>query len=103
MGQAKSRGTRGERVAAAMQTAARMKAPVIACNVCMTELPEAELLDTAGLQGVDLAFKAHCSACDQDTWAVRGEASAVNAFYDALEKSVGGTVKLGSAGPGRSR
>ena len=69
------------------------------CNVCKDVLPQAERIDTQGLTGIELAFKSHCSACDQDTWAVRGEAPAVRAFYAALEKSVGGAVQLGFAKP----
>lgn len=76
-----------------------MRPPVVSCNSCKAVLPALEQLDTSGLKGIELAFKAHCAACDQDTWAVRGEPAAVRAFYAALEKSVGQTVQLGSAKP----
>lgn len=99
VGQANNRGTQQERVAAAMLATAQGSPPTIACNVCKAVLPQAERLDTQGLKGIELAFKSHCTACDQDTWAVRGEAAAVRAFYAALEKSVGGPVQLGSAKP----
>jgi len=74
----------------------------MSCNVCKSPLPQVERLDTSELKGIDLAFKAHCGACDQDTWAVRGEALAVRAFYAALEKSVEHQVHLGSAKPSSS-
>jgi hypothetical protein len=99
LGQAKNRGTQEERVAAARLAAAQGSPPSIACNVCNVVLPQAERLDTQGLPGIALAFKSHCIACDQDTWAVRGEAAAVRAFYAALEKSVGSKVRLGSVKP----
>ena len=76
-----------------------MRPPAISCNVCKAVLPKVEQLDASSLNGIELAFKGHCSACDQDTWAIRGEAAAVRAFYDALEKSVGQQVQLGSARP----
>jgi hypothetical protein len=99
MGQAKNRGTEAERIAAALRANAHAKPPSITCNGCKAVLPDAERLDTQGLRGIELAFKSHCSACDQDTWAVRGEAPAVKAFYAALEKTLGGKVQLGSAKP----
>jgi hypothetical protein len=99
VGQAKSRGTQEERVAAAVGFTVQDRPPTITCNVCNAVLPQAEQLDTQGLTGIEVAFRSHCAACDQDTWAVRGEAPAVRAFYAALEKSVGGTVQLGSAKP----
>lgn len=99
MGQAKNRGTQDERAAAAILATAHERPPTIACNVCNATLPPAERVDTRGLKGIELAFKSHCAACDQDTWAVRGDAPAVRAFYAALEKSGGGTVQLGSAKP----
>jgi hypothetical protein len=102
VGQAKSRGTQEARIAEAVRFAVQEKPPTIACNVCQVVLAQAEQLDTRGLKGIELAFKSHCTACDQDTWAVRGEASAVRAFYAALEKSVGGPVQLGSAKPSLS-
>jgi hypothetical protein len=99
LGQAKHRGTQEERIAAAVMATALNSPPTIACNGCNAVLPQAERLDTQELKGIELAFKSHCAACDQDTWAVRGEVAAVKAFYAALEKSVGGTVQLGSAKP----
>lgn len=99
MGQAKNRGTQQERVAAAVLANAQGSPPTITCNVCHAVLPQAERLDTQGLKGIEVAFKSHCAACDQDTWAVRGDAAAVRAFYAALEKSVGGTVQMGSVKP----
>jgi hypothetical protein len=69
------------------------------CNVCAAALPEGAALDTTKLKGIQAAFHAHCAACDQDTWAVRGEAAAVRAFYDALEKAAGQRVQMGTAKP----
>ncbi len=99
MGQAKSRGSRDDRVAQATRLGASARPPVIRCNACRAELPDVEAIDTRGLKGIELAFRAHCAPCDQDTWAVRGEAAAVRAFYDALEKSVGQKVRMGTTRP----
>ena len=71
--------------------------PAMSCNVCQAALPDVVQLDARPLKGIHLAYKAHCAACDQDTWAVKGEPAAVRAFYTALEKAAGQPVQLGSA------
>eukprot|EP01032_Pedospumella_encystans_P003673 gene3673-4348_t len=69
------------------ETAAPVAPPVIRCNLCQAVLPDVVQLDAQPLKGIQLAYKAHCAACSQDTWAVKGEPAAVRAFYDALEKA----------------
>ena len=75
------------------------KPPAVTCNACKAALLSVQQMDTTSLKGIELAFKAHCSACDKDTWAIRGESTAIRAFYTALEKSVGSPVQMGSAKP----
>ena len=87
------------------QTAAaadKLRPPKMVCNLCGAALAQVNALDTAHLPGIHAAFGAHCGACKQDTWAVRGEVAAVKAFYAALEKSSGSTVQLGTARPAAS-
>lgn len=104
MGEAKQRGPREARVAASQQRAAQaQQRPVIACNACAQVLDDITPVDTTALRGIAQAYQAHCAACDQDTWAVRGEAAAVRAFYAALEKAAGQKVRLGTAGPAPTR
>ena len=79
--------------------AATSAPPAIRCNVCQAALPGVVQLDARALKGIQLAYKAHCASCDQETWAVKGEPAAVRAFYAALEKAVGQEVLLGSAKP----
>ena len=101
MGQAKVRGTREARVAEALAQQARASAPPeITCNACGAQLPEVSELDASSLPGIDAAFVAHCTPCDQDTWAVRGDVPAVKAFYAALEKASGTPVQMGTSKPG---
>lgn len=97
MGQAKNRGTREARVAQAVGRAG--PPPALSCNVCQAGLSDVAALDTRQLPGITQAFSAHCAACEQDTWAVRGEPAAVRAFYAALEKAAGQKVQLGTAKP----
>lgn len=99
MGQARLRGPRDARVAQALH---HEKPPVLVCNACQAPLGEGQALDTRALKGITAAYGAHCSACDQDTWAVKGEIAAVKAFYDALEKASGQAVQLGTARPAAS-
>jgi hypothetical protein len=98
MGEAKNRGTPQQRVDAAMKRALPAGAPRIRCSRCTLDLQEVQQVDATGLRGIELAFKAHCPKCDQETWAVRGESASVRAFYGALEKAAGQKVQLGSAG-----
>ncbi len=99
MGQAKDRGTSEDRIAAAIRRRAVAHPPVIHCNCCKAELSNIGAADTSRLKGIEIAFSAHCAACDQDTWAVRGDIAAVKAFYAALEKAAGQAVQLGTAKP----
>lgn len=96
MGQAKHRGPREARVAEALARTPAVAAPKLSCNHCQAALPEATPMDVSSLKGIEAAFTAHCTACDQDTWAVRGESAAVRAFYAALEKAAGQRVQLGT-------
>ena len=99
MGQAKIRGSRESRAAEAANKVQKSKPPALVCNACQATLPHAIAMDVSSLQGIEVAYQAHCAACDQDTWAVRGENTAVRAFYAALEKAAGQTVQLGKAKP----
>jgi hypothetical protein len=71
----------------------------LSCNACQALLSDVAPLDIQHLPGITQAFGAHCAACEQDTWAVRGEPVAVRAFYAALEKAAGQKVQLGTARP----
>lgn len=95
MGQAKQRGSREDRIAEAVDRYARLKPPTIVCSGCQAAMTDADPMDVRQLKGIELAFCAHCEACDLDTWAVRGEPAAVRAFYTALEKASGEAVQLG--------
>jgi len=99
LGQAKNRGTEEERIAEAIRRVSAAKPPTIICNSCKIELNNINAADTSRLKGIEVAFSAHCSSCDQDTRAVRGEIAAVKAFYAALEKASGQQVQLGTAKP----
>ena len=99
MGQAKNRGTRDARVTQALGRAEVSAPPVLKCNACQAVLTDVTPLDTRDLKGIAQAYGAHCAACEQDTWAVRGEPAAVRAFYAALEKAAGQKVQLGTAKP----
>jgi hypothetical protein len=101
LGQARNRGTQQDRIADALarSTAAPEAAPAIRCNLCQAALPDVAEMDVRALKGLQRAYKAFCSACDKDTWAVKGDAAAVRAFYGALQKAAGQPVTLGSTKP----
>lgn len=49
------------------------------------------------MKGIEAAFAAHCSACDQDTWAIRGDPDAVADTFMAIESETGHEGKMGIA------
>jgi hypothetical protein len=114
VGEAKHRGPRAARIALAQARQAELAPaaqpdaslaqpapPAIRCSSCQAEVGSVDQMDVGALRGVELAYRGHCTPCDLDTWAVRGEAAAVRAFYAALEKAAGTPVQLGTvkAGP----
>ncbi len=102
MGEARNRGTKEARATQAVQRLDKLRPPALACNGCQAALTDISTVDTRSLRGIDVAFTAHCAACEQDTWAVRGEIAAVKAFYAALEKTAGEPVLMGTAKPAPS-
>lgn len=99
MGEAKSRGSQQDRVAAAQQSATAAQPPAMFCQRCKLALNPVTEMDTRRLKGISVAYSAHCVPCDEDTWAVRGDIAAVKAFYAALEKASGQAVQMGTAKP----
>lgn len=99
MGQAKNRGSKGVRVTQALQRQQLPSPPPprLVCNHCQATLSNVTAVDTKALAGITAAFSASCSACQEDTWAVRGEPAAVRAFYETLEKVSGQRITLGTA------
>jgi hypothetical protein len=95
----KNRGHQTDRIAHGLARAVESAAPVIKCNTCGSVLPRSARMDVQGLKGIEIAYKAHCTACEQDTWAVRGQSASVRAFYEALEKTSGKQVQLGTSRP----
>ena len=102
MGEARQKGLHLAHVAASQQRVLSLpqRQPAMTCNACGQKLTDLRPVDTGALRGIACAFQAHCTACDQDTWAVRGDPAAVRAFYTALEKATGQRVQLGRAKPG---
>lgn len=96
MGEAKNRGAKEARVADAVQRASDRQPPQVACNGCQQPVTRVEPVDVTHLKGIQQAFCGHCEPCGMDTWAVRGEAASVKAFYDTLEKASGQAVQLGA-------
>lgn len=96
MGEANNRGLKADRVAAAQQRAPDRQPPRVVCNGCQQVLTRVEPIDVTGLKGIHQAFCGHCEPCERDTWAVRGEAASVKAFYATLEKASGQAVQLGA-------
>lgn len=97
MGQAKLRGNRDARVAEALKKIEALKPGHIVCNNCQAELTEIATLDARGIPGIETAFGAHCTTCNHNTWAVRGDPDAVANLYASMESEMGPDIKTGIA------
>jgi hypothetical protein len=77
MGQAKLRGTRETRIAAAVASVDRLRPEFAVCGKCQTKVTELEAMDTRNLDGIAAAFSGICSSCDRGVWVFAGEKDAV--------------------------
>lgn len=96
MGQAKQRGSLEQRIQHARQKIDAVFPEHLICNNCKTEITDVQRLDTKGLRGIDAAFAGQCPACDQSTYAVKGEPNSVAAFMEAMQKATGSEAIIGS-------
>lgn len=74
-----------------------LKPDHIVCNNCQAILAEIITLDSRGMKGIEAAFFAYCSACNHDTWAIRGDPVAVAELSMAMEDVTGHKGKIGVA------
>jgi hypothetical protein len=96
VGQAKQRGSLEQRIQQARQKIDESTPDHIICNNCKTEITQVQQLDTKGLRGIDAAFAGQCPACDQSTYAVKGEPNSVAAFMEAMQQATGSEPIIGS-------
>lgn len=96
MGQAKRRGTLEQRIQQAKQKINESVPDRIICNNCKAEISQVQQLDTKGLRGIDAAFAGQCPACEQTTYAVKGQPNSVAAFMEAMQKATGSEPIIGS-------
>jgi hypothetical protein len=96
VGQAKQRGTPEQRIQQAKQKINESMPDHIICNNCGAEIMEVQQLDTKGLRGIEAAFAGQCPACEQTTYAVKGEPNSVAAFMEAMQKATGSEPIIGS-------
>ncbi len=99
MGQAKSRGSRAERVAQAHARIEASRPEMLVCNSCSADVSDIHPVSTRGLTGIDAIWMGRC-ACGNTTFAAAGKPQAVQAFFDALageaELQLGSQSKDGS-------
>lgn len=98
MGEARRRGSRVEREAAAVaEHRARFPASV-KCNNCQADLTEITPMDVRGIPGMRLAGGAHCASCRHDTWVLDGTPEGLAAVRQFLDEEHGaGAVSSGTA------
>jgi hypothetical protein len=83
MGQAKRRGTLGDRIAQAHARIAATRPEKLVCNGCGADVTTTHPVSTRGLSGIDAIWVGQCD-CGQTTFAASGDPTAVQAFFDAL-------------------
>ena len=93
MGQAKLRGNKDQRVAAAIEKVEATRPEKLVCNGCQADVTAIHPVSTRGLRGVEAIWVGQCE-CGQTTFAASGEPKAVQAFFDALSEDA--ELTLGS-------
>lgn len=77
MGQAKLRGSREKRVAAAVASVQRLRPEFVVCGKCNAKVTELEAMDTRSMDGIVPAFAGKCPSCNHVVRAFSGEKTAV--------------------------
>jgi hypothetical protein len=83
MGQAKQRGDREQRIAAAQAKIEATRPEKLVCNGCGADVTTIHPVSTRGLKGIEAIWVGQCD-CGQTTFAAAGDPQAVQAFFDAL-------------------
>lgn len=89
MGQAKQRGSLGQRISEAKGRIDALRPSVIICNDCKGEITEIETMNIRGMAGIDAAFAGVCPHCKGVTYAIKGNPDSVEALMLALSQSSG--------------
>lgn len=84
MGQAKKRGSQGQRIAEA-RARERAKFPSTGeCNECQAQLSDIEPMDVRAVFSMRLAGRATCNSCGGTTWALDGTQEGLEIFTSFL-------------------
>ena len=97
MGQAKIKGNRELRITKAVEKIEAFKPKYIVCNNCQAKLTEITSMNSRNISGIEIVFAANCTACNHDTFAIRGTPEAVADLSMAMELTTGDEVKMGIA------
>lgn len=94
MGQAKNRGSREERIAAAIARQEALKPSEMICNECKTVITaeHIHLQDTRGIPGLDMVCGAVCPECKSVTWGFKGTEEAVATLAEMMQEDQPGSV-----------
>lgn len=89
MGEAKKRGDKEARIAQAQARAQALRAQFpasVKCESCQADLTDITPMDSAGMDGINLAGAAYCYACERPTWVLNGTPSAVKKVFAELDE-----------------
>lgn len=98
MGQAKLRGSREMRIKQVQERLELLRPDKLTCNNCKTDFTDFEMLDTRGMEGLELACVGTCPKCKDVTWGLKGAPAICRAFADDFMQSKGlvvDQVKIG--------
>lgn len=84
MGQAKLRGSRDDRIKEAVEQLERLRPDKLTCNNCQTDFTDFEMLNTKGMDGVDMACVGECPSCKDVTWGLKGDPIICQAFAEHI-------------------
>lgn len=88
MGQAKLRGPREMRIAAAVASVDRLRPEFAVCGKCQTKVTELEAMDTRNLDGIAAAFSGICSCCHRGVFVFAGEKDAVDNAMLLMQRAI---------------
>ena len=96
MGQARQRGTKGQRVAQARAKIDALRPEKLVCGACKTAFTDFDTMVTRNMRGIHAAFGGICPSCGETVLAFSGEQDAVANALIAWEDVMGNEGRLGT-------
>lgn len=89
MGQAKLRGTKQQRIEAAINNREKMRPREMTCNKCGNITHDIKSMDVRKLEGVDRFFIGRCAVCEESILAMKGDPEVVTELMEYYAEASG--------------